>query len=60
MKKKSPKYSSYLAQCLVNEGKSYILIVNNIQKLIMILIKREEKKEESKTKPTDFFKIDQS
>ena len=41
MKKKSQKYSSYLAQPLSNDGEQYIMVVNNHHKLIIILKQRD-------------------
>lgn len=40
-KKKTIKYSNYLALSLVNDCQQYLIIVNNIHKLIMIIKKRD-------------------
>lgn len=60
IKKKSPKYSSYIVQALVNAGNEYLLMICNSHKLIMLLRKRFKKDSIKKLKAEDFFKIEQS
>lgn len=59
-KKKSQKYSQYIAQCLVNEDSQYYVLVNNYHKLVLILKRRAAPVEGARHKAEDFFKVEHS